>query len=533
MPSNMTGLIPEDFDSVQCDPCHRLVNPTSAEGMSLVNNPPVTTYGNAQMVVDPGTSPFAQPARRGPYANSVSPFHPTLYSAFFEQGEFCGTCHDVSNPLLPDPMDPYNVQKQHVIERTYSEWKASAFAPLGHQGDCQSCHMPHVQNDVVCVIGTAPLRTHLPVHRIVGGNAWIPDTIPLQYAVANPAAYAATKQAAIAMLQGAARLHVTTNPLPNGVQARVRVENTTGHKLPTGYPEGRRMWLRVKGFDASNNLVFQSGEYDATTAILVPDAQLEVFEVVPGQMGPGGCAPSFHFVLNDCIAKDNRIPPKGFKNATFAAFQGAPVGATYLDGQFWDETFYTLPSAVDRVEAELLYQTASRDYVEFLMNENTTDPWGMNLWNLWLQTGKSPPVTMETAVSEVPGFVEFGAGTPGAGGFVPRLHGGGDPSLGGSVSLVIADGPSAAAAFFVIGWTLAGIPLPCGTLEPLPVVTLFRPLQGQVAPTVPGGGSVVLEIPIPNDPLLAGLVTYVQALLLDLSVASSCTATNALAVSIP
>ena len=37
--------------------------------------------------------------------------------------------------------------------------------------------------------------------------------------------------------------------------------NLTGHKLITGYPEGRRMWLNIKWYDASGNLLREDGAY--------------------------------------------------------------------------------------------------------------------------------------------------------------------------------------------------------------------------------------------------------------------------------
>ena len=43
----------------------------------------------------------------------------------------------------------------------------------------------------------------------------------------------------------------------------VRVVNLTGHKLPTGYPEGRRMWVNVKVWDGGA-LVHEVNPYDTT-----------------------------------------------------------------------------------------------------------------------------------------------------------------------------------------------------------------------------------------------------------------------------
>ena len=46
----------------------------------------------------------------------------------------------------------------------------------------------------------------------------------------------------------------------------MHVMNETGHKLPTGYPDGRRMWLHVRAFDEQRTVVFESGRYVFGTA---------------------------------------------------------------------------------------------------------------------------------------------------------------------------------------------------------------------------------------------------------------------------
>jgi hypothetical protein len=142
--------------------------------------------------------------------------------------------------------------------------------------------------------------------------------------------------------------------------ATVTVTNRTGHKLPTGYPEGRRMWLNVVAYNATNQKVYESGAYDAATGVLTEDAAARVYEVEAGLSAPIAtqagltAGPSFHFVLNDTIYKDNRIPPAGFTNAEFILFGGRPVepghpAPRYADGQNWDSANYTLPSTTRKV----------------------------------------------------------------------------------------------------------------------------------------------------------------------------------------
>jgi hypothetical protein len=78
---------------------------------------------------------------------------------------------------------------------------------------------------------------------------------------------------------------VTLNLSSSQPTATVRITNESGHKLPTGYAEGRRMWLTVRGFDAAGSQVYISGEYDPATGILAdaPDTNLS-----PGAPALGG-----------------------------------------------------------------------------------------------------------------------------------------------------------------------------------------------------------------------------------------------------
>jgi hypothetical protein len=96
-------------------------------------------------------------------------------------------------------------------------------------------------------------------------------------------------------------------------------------------------------------------------------------------------------VLNNRIFEDNRIPPRGFTNAAFASFGGAPVGHTYADGQYWDDAFYTLPTGASRAEVRLYFQSTSKEFIEFLRDENRTDSKGQELYNLWSTNGMCPP----------------------------------------------------------------------------------------------------------------------------------------------
>ena len=168
------------------------------------------------------------------------------------------------------------------------------------------------------------------------------------------------------------------------------------------------MWVRLVAYDDQGKIVFESGAYDPSTGILSHDTQAKVYEVkqgltpdLAGLLGKSAAEP-FHFVLNNTVVKDNRIPPKGYTVAQYDRPGLRPVGAAYADGQYWDETQYLLPAETDLVQAVLFYQTSSEDYIDFLRHNGGVD--GIALGELW-EGSKSPPVVMAGAWSR--GFQHY------------------------------------------------------------------------------------------------------------------------------
>jgi hypothetical protein len=131
---------------------------------------------------------------------------------------------------------------------------------------------------------------------------------------------------------------------------------------------------------------------------VVYEIKLGISPALAAALGAGS-GPSFHFALNDTVLSDIRIPPQGFTNAAFAAFGGAPVdphsaGPRYADGQNWDAPTFALPAAARSVTARLYYQTTSKEYVEFLRDQNVSDSRGAVLHDAWVAHGRAAPVAM-------------------------------------------------------------------------------------------------------------------------------------------
>ena len=249
----------------------------------------------------------------------------------------------------------------------------------------------------------------LPEHSFLGANTWVPrlliDPNWRLNAVSEQAYLLASIPSTEEMLTKAATIAVTKTLSGTLDVAIVRVTNNTGHKLPTGYPEGRRMWLNLKAFDSVGNLVYESGAYDPAAGELTYDPELKVYEAKQGltpelaevlNLPPGE---SFHFVLNNTVIKDNRIPPQGVTQVEYDRPGLRPVGADYLDGltgnlKNWDETTYILPPSAQTVLATLYYQTSSKDYIDFLRKFGGID--GQSVGELW-DGLKSPPQLVDLA----------------------------------------------------------------------------------------------------------------------------------------
>jgi hypothetical protein len=409
-PSDGSALNREDMYGVSCDVCHRLIDPQSERSRELIEHVP-PGYGNAMMVADP------ENIVRGPYGATKGAMpHQMVKSEYHASSKLCATCHNISNPLLAKDIKTQPPYAFGHIERTYSEWALSDYANRGTDGTCQSCHYEQVDGVGQASRFGSQHRDYFVKHGPVGGSTWVQDVTWLLWngQGMDKKAFEASKKRALALLQKAAKLDLT---MISDQRAKLRITNLTGHKLPSGYPEGRRMWVNIRFSDAAGTVIKEVGKYDQTEdkifgkavtvpTILTPD-ETSIYECLPGispemakkfNQTPGK---SFHFVLNDMIVKDNRIPPEGFKNSAFKEHLSAPVGAIYQDGQYWDDIEFDLPDECAKVEVQLMYQSVSWEYIKFLAEENRTDDWGTRLYEAWKKTGKCEPVVMARVAKEI------------------------------------------------------------------------------------------------------------------------------------
>lgn len=245
------------------------------------------------------------------------------------------------------------------------------------------------------------VRNDLPSHEFAGAAVPSLDLIAAHTAgdpAVDQGAIAAGRVRALSMLERAADVELAID----GADLVARVVNHSGHKLPTGHIEGRRVWLNVRFLAADGQVLAEQGHYDEDQALL-DESTTTVYEMLVGLSDDAAAVTGHpagqtsHMALADTIVKDTRIPPRGFANATFLAGGAPAVGISYADGQYWHERRTSVPAGSDRIVATLYYQSLPRAYIEHLRDANTTDHWGETLHTLWQQTGRGAPIRMAQA----------------------------------------------------------------------------------------------------------------------------------------
>jgi hypothetical protein len=354
---------------------------------------------------------------------------------------------------------------------------------------CQTCHMAATGGKGA---NNGPFRSDLPRHDQTGGiSTWIKDAIihqnnsgTLLFGASGVDETALNAGAArgLAHLQSAASLAATQV----GNELKVTVTNLTAHKLISGYPEGRRMFLEIEWYDAGDAQIFTNGEYgplfdDLSSPVTAPDLtatqfqvesllapeKTKVYEAKPAMTRDwaelllavgypsdlilgwdrlthaptytladlasgslGDLEKTFHFVLNNAMYADNRIPPYLMDYDFAFERNAAPVprdqyGGT-PDGTYnhWDDVYFPIPVGAVRAEVELYYQPTSWEYIQFLWKQNHRDDGnpgttpdsflgdeGVNLLDAWIHTGMAAPIQMEQ-VAVPPGSLTAPAGNP-------------------------------------------------------------------------------------------------------------------------
>ncbi len=445
-------------DSALCGTCHDVSNPVTGD-LAHNNGAPIPLAPGAFSGV-PGAPVDDKAAfNNPPYAYGV------VERTYSEH---------VSSLWDDTPVSDY-ASLPEDLQGGIVEYVWSAALTAGNGGDyedgttryftCQTCHMPPVTG-AGCNKKGVPIRDDLPLHDMTGGNYWAPDAIEWlddRGRLLLGGGMSGLERAAMADGAVRAEVNLTRAAALKVTGDVVTVVNLTGHKLLSGYPEGRRMWLNVRWYDAAGALVEEDGAYGdlevlidgvpftVRTLLDLDEEELRIYEAhgamtqqwaaqllalgydpalplgydrvtgaVDDTLGdlaaesPGEYEETFHFALNNLYSLDTRIPPYGMSYDQAAERNALPVppdqyGAPGPGGVYdhFDALTLSPPAGGTWAEIDLLYQPTSWEYVQFLYLGNDGSVGflaeeGANLLDAWFGTGMAEPVVMTSATWGTP-----------------------------------------------------------------------------------------------------------------------------------
>jgi hypothetical protein len=460
-------------DGDLCGTCHTVSN--SAVG-DLAHN-----HGSQEVMLEPGT--FSGIVG-GALADKAAFNNPPYAYGMVERTSAEWNSSNWRNTLVNDFTTALPADLQHVGGAPdiayHRAWDARMDANYEdgtpRYYTCQTCHM-YARTGKGCDKNQAPVRTDLPQHDQTGASHWVADAIIYQDDKGTLVfGGGLTQDKRDMMLEGKVRARDQLTRAGSlgatqvGNHLQVRITNLTGHKLITGYPEGRRMWLNVVWKDGGGAVVHEDGAYGPLPRAAVldldgvphqPESILDlddtvVIEAEPGMdqewaaqlsslgypdamvlgydrftdavdhtLGelrtsePGEDFHTFHFVLNNVMHEDNRIPPWGMRYDDARVRNALPVpydqfgnpgpGGVY---DHWVDYDFDVPVGAVTAEVKLFYQQTTWEYIQFLWLENDQlGPFlgqeGVNMLDAWLNTGMAAPVEMAAATAPV-SSVTFG-----------------------------------------------------------------------------------------------------------------------------
>lgn len=379
-------------DGITCSLCHRIADVDLGAEASFVGG----------FVVEDQSEIYGPHEEPDAAAMITATGYGPVYAPHFGRSAVCGTCHTVITRAL-DAAGGF-AGPPFPEQTPYLEWRNSAFVDEGptpgpEARGCPSCHLPTTSEDdapitTLLATGRPDLSPRAPFgrHVFVGGNAYVLSLIGenLDWVGADVTADALVASTARteANLRAAATLTLEASVDGERLEAVVRVENQTGHRLPTGYPS-RRIFVRLTVEDATGVILWQSGRTHAHGGLVdragqrldLPGAYLPHFDVISredqiqvyeGVMGDLDGQPTRSLLQAAGYLKDNRIPPRGWDadhpDAALTGAIGTGADPTFGPGADVVRYLVRLPEGAALCRAELVYQAVPAPAVEHLFD---------------------------------------------------------------------------------------------------------------------------------------------------------------------
>ena len=415
------------LDGVSCNACHQ----QSPIGIGTrfsgdLTFSPDTIYGPF------GGGKDENPILGQPMTSFVG-FEP-LYGEHITKSEICAGCHTLITQTID--LDGQLQDNYFVEQATYHEWLNSVYGgdnPTLRQ-ECQSCHMPKMDEPVVISANYAFLEPRGPIglHYLVGSNTFMlemfKNNIELLGLSATEAQFDTTITETLKMLQEqSVILEVEeTGFVDDTLSFDVLLENLAGHKFPSGYPS-RRAYLEFIATDANGNTLFHSGALDANYEVVGHDDDFEphydviraedevqIYELV---IGDANGDVTTVLLRGATPLKDNRLTPLGFSTSHAVYDSTLIAGAALNDPKFnndgggegsgTDRVSYRIAlqgyEGLVNVTARLWYQAAPPKWNEEMFAVSTPE---IELFeSLYLAQGAQPVLVDEASLSVTASYI--------------------------------------------------------------------------------------------------------------------------------
>lgn len=349
----------EAVDGVTCSVCHQITTEKfgTKAGMSgnFVINAPQTDN------IHPEYGPFDIVAGNQEIMYSSTGGLQPNNGQHIRDARLCAECHQ----LYTTAHGPGGkIIGQLPEQMPYLEWLNSDY--YRKQQTCQDCHMTPVNEPAPIARVLGITRNGVREHVFVGDNFFMQDMLnryrdELSVAALSNELTVAAQGTRQFLQTRSARVMIQGAKVANGLlEADVRVENLTGHKLPSAFPS-RRAWLHFSVKDRNGNRVFDSGalnpdgsivgndndanphEYEPHYSEITSSDQVEIYEDI---LGDSSGVVTTGLISAVRYLKDNRLLPDGFNKAG-VPHDIAVVGKAYEDPKFTngaDTVRYSVPT---------------------------------------------------------------------------------------------------------------------------------------------------------------------------------------------
>lgn len=376
------------LDGVSCLSCHQ----QSEVGLGDTHSGEVH-FDTARVAYGPFTSPLSSPML------NASQYEP-VYSPHISDAGICAGCHTLITETVD--LDGQLTGGTFVEQATYHEWLNSDYAV--DEISCQSCHMPTLTKGLFFLAAgfETPPRNKFSLHELAGANVSMLKLMKENRAELGISATEMDFDNVITATENMLRfrtLEVELTALERTADTAflaLRLTNLAGHKFPSGYP-ARRAYVHFVATTVEGDTLFESGAIDSNYELLAHDASFErhyatirseeevqIYEQVLGDVNN---QKTTVLVRAASALKDNRIPPKGFRQDHEVYDTTQISGQALLDSDFnvdelgegsgSDVVYYHIPTEgyfdPISIKATVYYQSMPPKWMAEMFSESTPE----------------------------------------------------------------------------------------------------------------------------------------------------------------